>query len=312
MALTLMAVLSVPPLEEPPHAHSPPSDLRVDGHKAARSSRGLDRSTRAEKPPKSGPTHTGHNFGAPRTSEASRGRSFGPLQHPSSRVTVVRAPVRSQKPACHGGCRLVRLQSGVPVAGLDPDVARDLARACNTYRSNAATVAHLVHRPERTVRKELQQLAAAGFLDQQRDREGMNWLTTIAGNALAMASFLKPIPRAKADKLLAQVLSRATAYNADETKPRLISEIRVFGSYLDPVIEVLGDLDLFLAMAERPGVDAMAYSQASGRTFNTFYDQLTWPDLEVIRILKNRSPYISVHTEDISRFTNDWRVIFPP
>lgn len=95
----------------------------------------------------------------------------------------------------------------------------------------------------------LQQLAAEGFLDQQRDREGIMWLTTISGNGLAMASFLKPIPRAKADKLLSEVLGWTTAYNADGARPRLITEVRVFGSYLNPKFEVLGDLDLSLAMA---------------------------------------------------------------
>ena len=40
-----------------------------------------------------------------------------------------------------------------------------------------------------------------------------------------MASCLKPITRAKADTLLAGVLERAAAHNADHSKPYFLTEI---------------------------------------------------------------------------------------
>ncbi len=41
------------------------------------------------------------------------------------------------------------------------------------------------------------------------------WVTTTLGNALAMASFGKPITRKTADRLVTEMLGRARAHNAD-------------------------------------------------------------------------------------------------
>ena len=47
-----------------------------------------------------------------------------------------------------------------------------------------------------------------------------------------MASFLKPMPRARAEELLAGVLERTDTYNADDSRSLVITKIAVFGSYL--------------------------------------------------------------------------------
>jgi hypothetical protein len=59
------------------------------------------------------------------------------------------------------------------------------------------------------------------------------WETTTLGNALAMASFGKPIRRRTAERLVAGLLERARKYNADSDKPLYIERLRIFGSYLD-------------------------------------------------------------------------------
>jgi len=94
------------------------------------------------------------------------------------------------------------------VLGLSPDAARDQMRA----------------------------FEAAGFVE-RRDIETAAgddwWITTIKGNALAQASFGKPISRATAMRHLTQVIERARSYNADPARLLTIAEIAVFGSYLD-------------------------------------------------------------------------------
>jgi predicted nucleotidyltransferase len=83
-----------------------------------------------------------------------------------------------------------------------------------------------------------------------------------------MASFGRPISRKTADRLVIELLQRARAYNADPSKPMFIDTLRVFGSYLDPDIDPVGDIDIELTYGRRiKDVAALrAYSRASGRS----------------------------------------------
>jgi hypothetical protein len=61
----------------------------------------------------------------------------------------------------------------------------------------------------------------------------------------------RPLTRVRAEALLASVLDRAAAYDADDTKPFRIKQLVVFGSYLDPAVSHLGDLDLAVETEDR-------------------------------------------------------------
>jgi predicted nucleotidyltransferase len=62
-----------------------------------------------------------------------------------------------------------------------------------------------------------------------------------------------------------------------------VAEITVFGSYLDPDADRLGDLDIAVIAVRRETngdrfVDqVLAYARASGRNFGTFLEELHWP-----------------------------------
>lgn len=93
--------------------------------------------------------------------------------------------------------RHVRLQSSVEVAGVEPDVARRLARACHggaSYPTSVVATWSKVSPDEAGAL--LARLADAGFLERrvrQWDGEShVEWATTVRGGALANASFLKP------------------------------------------------------------------------------------------------------------------------
>lgn len=150
---------------------------------------------------------------------------------------------------------------------------------------------------------------------QEYDGEpGLVWITTLRGSALAGASFLKPITREKAETLLAEVLDRATAYNADPDKPVWIERISLFGSMLDEMATDFGDVDLHVVLMDRAEHDAaesaLAYARASGRTFGNWIDRLSWGRTEAKQILRNRSGYLSIHVEDLSDVTDRMRVVF--
>jgi hypothetical protein len=213
----------------------------------------------------------------------------------------------------------VRLQRGAPVAGVDPEVARSLAKACHDRWSDAEVLAEAVHLPADVVAPLLDQLVEGGFLHRRLlaspDAPAPEWNTTLAGGALTMASFRKPIQRSKAQVLLNGVVERARAYNADDARPYLILELRTFGSYLRPDVAELGDLDLTATFdSRRPGsaepAVLLAYARASGRSFRTFIASLSWPQEELLRTLRGGSPYVNVHTEDVSSFTAETQVVF--
>ncbi|SCX38853.1 hypothetical protein SAMN03159343_0521 [Klenkia marina] len=213
----------------------------------------------------------------------------------------------------------MRLQRGVLVGGVDPELARDLSRACHTAWTPLEFIARQVRRDVAEVEVALTRLVEAGYLRVIADRDGSGQefhTSEDTGGGLANASFQKPISRARAQVLLEGVLERTRAYNADDTKPLRISEVAVFGSYTRPDVDQLGDLDLAIVLTPRTeewlqdSHNPLHYARASGRTFQRFVDQLFWPETEAKMLLRNRSGYISLHTEDPRRFTDSVQVLY--
>ena len=93
----------------------------------------------------------------------------------------------------------------------------------------------------------------------------------------------------------------------------------MFGSYLDPGVQRLGDLDLGVAFRSRiPGTTApadqreilLSYAKASGRPINNLPDALSWPDNEALMILRNRSAVINLTVENVRTLTDRWEVVY--
>jgi predicted nucleotidyltransferase len=104
--------------------------------------------------------------------------------------------------------------------------------------------------------------------------------------------------------------------NADPSRLLSITQIAVFGSYLDPTAVRLGDLDLAVSVVRRETngdryvQQVLAYAEASGRRFGVFTEQLFWPARELRMVLKNRSPAISITNEDISKLTDRFEIVY--
>lgn len=200
------------------------------------------------------------------------------------------------------------------IAGVPAELARAICRKFRGREMVAEIAEDLLAGTGHDLGTVFTELEAAGYLEKIRtDRDGdVWWDTTILGNALAMASFGRPISRKTADRLVIGLLQRAKAYNADPSKPMFIDTLRVFGSYLDPEIDPIGDVDIELAYGRRITDQAIlrAYTRASGRRFNTYMDELMWPSTELFLHLKNRSSFISITLEDITRLTANFRTIY--
>lgn len=145
------------------------------------------------------------------------------------------------------------------------------------------------------------------------------WKTTVSGGALSQASFRRPITRATAERHVREVVERARAFNDDPGHLAEIVELVVFGSYLDPAVDALGDVDLAVSLRVKRSEGAsrdefinsvLDYAKASGRSFGSFVDRLHWPQNEAILALKNRSPVISITTEDVRSLTDRRQVIY--
>lgn len=200
------------------------------------------------------------------------------------------------------------------IAGMPAGLARSIVRKFRGREMVAESVAGLLEDTGYEIDAVFAALEAAGYMERVRtDSDGdIWWDTTIQGNALAMAGFGRPISRPIADRLLAGLLDRARAYNADPGKPMFIDALKVFGSYLSPGTDPIGDVDIELTYGRRITDQKVlaAYTRASGRSFGTYVDQVLWPSTELFMYLKNRSAFINITLEDIARLTDSYETIY--
>lgn len=215
----------------------------------------------------------------------------------------------------------MRLSREDQIAGLPAKAARELMRRFRSAQPEGI-ISEWIDPDGRSDAEIAQALAADGWLKiNVEDLDGEAWWeTTTRGNALAQASFGKPITRATAARHLAAVIERAEVFNADSTHLVEIAELVVFGSYLDPTTTHLGDLDLGVTFRSRiPSTVTrdehtailLAYARASGRQFNTFLDRLFWPEHEAVLQLRNRSAVTNITTEDVTALTDRWQIVYP-
>lgn len=212
----------------------------------------------------------------------------------------------------------MRVSKNDVICGLPAPMARRLMRE---YRDEhpVEVACDVLGLGRKAAREQLRAFEAGGYVERSERSSTAGddwWITTTRGNALAQASFGKPISRATAARHLTGVVERARGYNADPAHLLTVAEITVFGSYLDPTVDRLGDLDLAVSTVRRETngdryVDrVLAYARASGRHFGMFHEQLFWPLRELRMILKNRSPAISITDEDISKITDRFEVVY--
>jgi hypothetical protein len=126
--------------------------------------------------------------------------------------------------------------------------------------------------------------------------------TTVAGNALAMATARRPVLRRSADKAVGELVERAAAINADPGYVYMVEWLELFGSYLNGDVDRLGDVDVYFRLARRYDGDEhllkarerSRQAERTGRSFPTFESRLTWPYTEVMRALRGNSAIISL------------------
>jgi hypothetical protein len=140
-----------------------------------------------------------------------------------------------------------------------------------------------------------------------QDTAGARWRTTIRGNALAQASAAAPVTRATAARAVDALLHRVRQINADEELPYVVEQVILFGSYLGDGPTV-NDVDVAVRLRRRSADDVhfqrqcrerVRRARSGGRTFRSTIDQVLWPQLEIMRILKSGSRVLSLHDAEL-------------
>ncbi|MGW4339165.1 hypothetical protein ACWEK5_41160 [Rhodococcus koreensis] len=209
----------------------------------------------------------------------------------------------------------MRITKDQTVADLPASVARELMRR---YRIPHVTgvAAESLDSTESEAEKALCALADAGYLEKEGETsDGKTfWVTTTKGNALAQASFARPITRKTAERHVREINERAREYNADPDKILTIEYLYVFGSYLDTNQPHLGDVDVAIQVVRRTTNDwteqSRNYVARSGRSFRSFFDELQWPSRELVQHLRNNCSAISITSDEMGVLTDRFEVIY--
>jgi predicted nucleotidyltransferase len=132
------------------------------------------------------------------------------------------------------------------------------------------------------------------------------WVTTVAGNALAMATAAQPVRRQVAERNLEELLGRVRRVNAEPGALYWVTKVTLFGSMLDRDQERVNDVDV--AVEYRPRLpqeqhhDAMLdYAQRQerqGRRAQNFTAYVAWAEIDLRKELKAGSRVLSVHYDD--------------
>lgn len=102
--------------------------------------------------------------------------------------------------------------------------------------------------------------------------------------------------RSTADRLLREVTDRIAEANGNEDYAYRITEAYVFGSYVNSDKDMLSDLDIAIRLEQKwPTQSAEYYSKQCECPYSDTFLWLIWPREEVLRYIRNRSGYISIH-----------------
>jgi hypothetical protein len=164
-------------------------------------------------------------------------------------------------------------------------------------------------------------LLAAGLIepdpDWQPDHGAQRYVVSTTGCRLAATRLLPRINRAKAERIVADLVKRAEAINAFADGFMRVVEIRAFGSYITDADD-LGDIDVEVTWERRTPPGGMGWVEwnlkmagLAGRT-RSYIDMLGYGENEARRWLKGRERYLSImDSGQLKRLGCDSRRIFP-
>ncbi len=205
----------------------------------------------------------------------------------------------------------MRIKSSDTIAGQPALTIRKFLQRNNTYASiplNAIEEELKVN--SSTAKQIFQDLCRLGYIEPTDESDEENrWCVTTKGSALAGASAQKPIKRKTAERLIQQFLEQVEGINQSKEYAFRVTKVVAFGSYVSDSPD-LGDIDLAITLEpvyndqeKQRAIDNERREKAieAGRYFKNLFERVAWPQIEIWRILKNRSPYISLHSPEVEK-----------
>jgi hypothetical protein len=203
------------------------------------------------------------------------------------------------------------------IAGLPIKTVRDAIREMNRHDVNdygwiVDNLAAYIKISSTQAEWLCETLAEQGVLERKPQPDtrwherGIYYSVSETGTRFINATMLRRIDRAKVNKLIAGLIERVKKINANNNLCHFINEIRLFGSAMDGKAESFGDIDICYVMARRKVPPEhkswtdwnVARAHLSGRRNMMFISKLCYGYTEVMRMLKNGSPHISLHDLD--------------
>jgi hypothetical protein len=187
----------------------------------------------------------------------------------------------------------MRIEKEQIVAGLPAKVVRRFLRSTAGVAIHPRTVTSILGLSTKKARQFLAELEEAGLITAKADC----WEATAMGYALGMATAAKPLRRATAEHLVAQIIERAEMINQDDSLAYRVHQLVLFGSVLTGS-DRPNDVDIGCELLPRFQGEQQRLLEDQRRAirgaFANTSEWAAWPKLEVIRILKSRSRGLSV------------------
>lgn len=191
----------------------------------------------------------------------------------------------------------MRLEKGQTIGGFPAIAVRDWMRKSDYFDTDY--VGEVFGLSESAAQKFLKALVREGFI-RISERPGVYEITE-DGLRLRNASAGPLISRDKADKLLQGLIERAKTINASPEFTQAVVVMVVFGSYLDPEKDKLGDLDVAVEILRKPGISVeeerehIIRDMENGAPVPGGIAYMFWPYKKAIGYLKSRKAGISLH-----------------
>ncbi len=190
----------------------------------------------------------------------------------------------------------MRIDNNERIAGLPALEVRRLLREIGESHIDVTATAKVLSQSKSKANKVLASLLGGGLLVEDNGR----YTLTVSGRALAAATAAKPLLSKTAERLVTDVLARARLVNEADAFAYCVELVAVFGSVASGKIRP-NDVDIACKLVPRYddeelqiALEELRRETKRGRFANTL-ERAYWPQMEVLRYLKNRSKSLSIH-----------------
>jgi len=196
----------------------------------------------------------------------------------------------------------MRINSKDKICGFPILKIRDLLKQYKSH--NTETIVHFLSISKTQAKDVLKNLTLQGYLEIVKNDKQISHQNTIKGNSLAMGKAIASLSKVRANNLFGEFMDRVKEVNHNETYLFKIDRVLLFGSFLLD-LEFVNDIDIAIEITRKEfadetweAKDKAKVREAANKSvrFDSFISELLYSYNEVIKFLRAKSSYISIHT----------------